>query len=121
MPLHVRIDRDLVILSNFGRLMSDPRYVDAVEEVHRLIDQGYDQFVLEVADVRETGRSVLGVLMTIMRALERRGASAVLARPSRELARFLAQMRLDDYWEIFDSLEEARSFLRSEISGGGDR
>ena len=29
MPLNIRTDGDIVILSNFGRLMNDPRYIDA--------------------------------------------------------------------------------------------
>ena len=31
MPMHSRSDGEVVVLSNFGRLMDDPRHFDAIE------------------------------------------------------------------------------------------
>jgi anti-sigma B factor antagonist len=111
MPLNVRIDGDVAILSNFSRLMNDPRYVDAARDVHDLLDQGLEKYVLELAGVKETGSSFLGVLMTMTRAIRRRGGDAVLAHLSRDTKEFIIEMQMDDYWDIFETVDEAKEFF----------
>ena len=76
MPVNIRIDGDVVIVSNFGRLMNDPRYVNASEDIGDLLDKGYRNFILDLGGVRETGATFLGVLMTITRRIRR-----AVARP----------------------------------------
>jgi anti-anti-sigma factor len=107
MPLNVRIDGDVAILSNFARLMNDPRYVDASRDVDDLLDQGLRQFVIELAGVHETGASFLGVLVTITREIRRGGGEVVLAHLSRGVEKYLAMMQMDEYWDVFTSVDEA--------------
>ena len=52
MALNIRFDGDVAILSNFARLMNDPRYVDAARDVQDLLDQGYRQYIIELTGVR---------------------------------------------------------------------
>ncbi len=111
MPLNIRVDGDVAILSNFGRLMNDPRYVDAAHDVHDLLDQGMRHFVIELAGVRETGSSFLGVLVTITREIRQRGGDAVLAHPSRDVEYYLTMMQMDEYWDIFASVGESKEFF----------
>jgi anti-anti-sigma factor len=111
MALNIRFEGPVAILSNFARLMNDPRYVDAARDVAELLDQGYQYYVLELAGVRETGSSFLGVLMTITREIRQRGGEAVLARPSKDVEKYLTMMQMDEYWDIFGSVEEARKFF----------
>ena len=40
MAVNIRLDGDIAILSNFARLMNDPRYVDASRDVQEMLDQG---------------------------------------------------------------------------------
>ena len=40
MPIQNRADGDIVVLSNFGRLMDDPRHFDASRDVGEMIDKG---------------------------------------------------------------------------------
>jgi anti-anti-sigma factor len=112
MALNIRFDGDVAILSNFARLMNDPRYVDAARDVQDLLDQGYRNYVIELAGVRETGPSFLGVLMTISREIRNRRGDVVLAHASREVERYLGEMRMDEYWDIFATVEEAEEFFR---------
>src|SRR5262245_7378161 len=86
MPLNIRNDGDVVVLSNFARLMNDPRYVDAGRDVRDLLDQGRRHFILDLGGVRETGSSFLGVLMTLTRQIRQHRGEAVLACLSRETA-----------------------------------
>jgi anti-sigma B factor antagonist len=111
MALNIRFEGPIAILSNFARLMNDPRYVDAARDVQELLDQGYQNYILELAGVRETGSSFLGVLMTITREIRQRGGEAVLARPSKDVEKYLIMMQMDDYWDIFGSVEDAEKFF----------
>ncbi len=113
MPINMRVDGDVAILSNFARLMNDPRYVDAARDVGEMLDQGLRNFVLELAGVHETGASFLGVLVTITREIRRGGGEVVLAHPSRDVEKYLATMQMDEYWDVFASVEAAvRSYRR---------
>ena len=116
MALNIRFDGRIAVLSNFARLMNDPRYVDAARDVQDLLDQGYRDYVVELAGVRETGASFLGVLMTISREIRNQGGDVVLAHPSREVANYLGMMQMDEYWDIFDTVPEAEEFLERRPS-----
>ncbi len=110
MALNIRNDGDVTILSNFRALMNDPRYVDSARDVEEQLDQGGRKFVMELAGVNETGASFLGVLMTITRAIRARGGEIVIVRPSPQVGKHLEEMALDDYWDVFRTLDEARRF-----------
>jgi anti-sigma B factor antagonist len=114
MPLNVRVDDDVAILSNFARLMNDPRYVDAGRDVGDLLGRGFRRFVLDLRGIREAGAPLLGLLMTLTRQVRRQGGEAVLAGVGEGLEEFFLMMQVDDYWDVFDGVEEAReSFRRS--------
>jgi anti-sigma B factor antagonist len=111
MSLNVRIDAGTVILSGFGRLMNDPRYVDASRDVGDLLAQGFTKFVLDLQGVRETGSSLLGLLTTLTRKIRREAGEMVVAALSKDMERFINDMGMDDYWDIFPSVQEAHRFL----------
>ncbi len=113
MPINIRIADDVVILSNFARLMDDPRHFDAVRDVEEFLDQGYRNFVLELRAINEMGDSGLGLLMTITRRIRQRGGDVVLASPSRSMVKLIEMMQLDDFWESYPSVPEARAALSS--------
>lgn len=112
MVLSIRHDGDVTILANFGRFMNDPRYVDAAKEVADLLDLGERSFIMEMSGVHETGGSFLGVLMTMTREIRRRGGEVVMAHVGGHVGPYLAEMQLDDYWDVFRTVEEAKRFFR---------
>lgn len=113
MPVNIRFDGDVVVLSNFARLMNDPRYVDASQDIGELVDSGSKRFVIDLTGVRETGASFLGLLMTITRRIRQGRGEAVLAHPSREMEKFLLdEMQMEEYWDILPSVHEAVEFYR---------
>jgi anti-sigma B factor antagonist len=111
MPLNIRVDGDIVILSNFGRLMNDPRYVDASRDTSDLLEKGFTKFILDLGGFRETGSSFLGLLMTMTRRIRKYGGEAALAHLSPDTERFIDEMQMDDYWDIFKTVEEASRFF----------
>jgi anti-sigma B factor antagonist len=118
MPLHVRFDGDIAILSNVGRMMNDPRYFDAGREVRDLLSEGFRAFVIELRGVGETGSPLLGLLMTVTRQIRQHGGEVVLAGVSRSMEKFLDEMRMEEFWDVFRSVEEAKGhFVRQD----GDR
>ena len=113
MPLNIRFDGDVVVLSNFARLMNDPRYVDAARDIGDLLEQGARNFVIDLTGVHETGASFLGLLMTLTRKIRQERGEAVLAHPSREMEAFLlGEMQMEEYWDILPSVQEAVEFYR---------
>jgi anti-anti-sigma regulatory factor len=114
MPLNVRIEDNVVVLSNFNRLMNDPRYVDAGRDIQDLLEHGHHKFVLDLGGVLETGSSFLGLLMTITRRIQRRSGDVVLAPLSREMEEFLATMKMEDFWDVFSSVKDAIASFRKE-------
>ncbi len=111
MPLNIRVDDDIAILSNFGRLMNDPRYIDASRDTSDLLEKGFAKFIFDLGGFRETGSSFLGLLMTMTRRVRKHGGEAVLAHLAPDTAKFIDEMQMDDYWDIFQSVEEAKRFF----------
>ena len=116
MVVHGRVDGDVAILSNIGGLLNDPRHFDAAREVRDLLDQGIRKFVVELADVRELGPTALGLLVTMTREVRRAGGQLVLARVARSVVDEIEAMRMDDYWDVADSVEEARDLLPRSLA-----
>lgn len=111
MAVHIRVENDIVIVSNFGRLMDDPRHFDAVKDVGEMLDQGFRKFALELKGVNEMGDSGMGLLITITREIRKASAEVVLISPSRSMQRILADMQLDDFWDVVPNAEAATQYF----------
>jgi anti-sigma B factor antagonist len=111
LPLHIQFDGDIAILSNLGRLMNDPRYFDAVNQVDELLSEGFRAFVIELRGVGETGSPLLGLMMTMTRQIRRRRGEVVLVGVSRNMDKFLDEMRMEEFWDVFDSIRAAKELL----------
>lgn len=113
MVLNTRIDGDVVILSNFGGLLNDPRHFEAGRDVRDLLDRGHRKFILEMANIRDLGDTALGLLMTLTRQIRQAdGGEIVLARPGKGVLEFLAEMQMEEYWSIAETVEEAMKLFR---------
>jgi anti-sigma B factor antagonist len=112
MPLNIRIDENLAILSNFGRLLNDPKHFDASRDLQELLDQGHRNVVLELGGIREMGSTSMGLLMTLTRLVRQHGGEVVLANASHDTEAFLDMMGMDVYWDLFESVDDAKEFFR---------
>jgi anti-sigma B factor antagonist len=111
MAVDARLDGGVVVLSNFGRLMNDPRHFDAARDVREWLDEGHSAFVFELTGLSDLGPTGLGLLTTLTRLIRNQGGEAVLARARPGVLKYLDEMRMDAYWEILDSVPEAKAFL----------
>ena len=112
MPINVNYQGEVVILSNFARLMNDPRHVDASRDVRELLEEGRREFVLDLNNLREIGDAGLGLLTTLTRLIGKYEGEVVLANVRKEMIHFLDEMRMDAYWEIFDTEQEALAYYK---------
>jgi anti-anti-sigma regulatory factor len=120
MPIQVWFDGDIAILSNFGRSINDPRYFDTGQEVRDLLAQGYRSFVVELSGADHPGSPLLSLLMTLTRQVRKERGEIVLAGRSRDMERCLAEMRMDEFWDVFRSVEEATQHLARRPGPGRD-
>ena len=113
MALNIRFDADVAVLSNVRRLMNDPRYVDAARDVRELLDADHRRFVIELAGISEAGAPLLGLLMTLTRQIRQEKGEVVLAHLTRAMQKYLDEMRMEDYWDIFEGVDDATAYFRS--------
>ncbi|MDR3633364.1 MAG: STAS domain-containing protein [Isosphaeraceae bacterium] len=113
MPVNVRVVNEVVVLSNFGRLMNDPRHFDASRDVQDLIDRGYRKYVLELRGLGAMGTSGVGLLVTLARLVRKHDGEIVLAAPTPAMERLLEELRLDSFWDVFPGVEEAVASLNT--------
>lgn len=114
MPMNVGREGNLVVLGNFGHLMNDPRYIDAGRDVRALLDEGERRFVIDLDSLRNLGDTSLGLLTTMTRLIRQREAEVVLIRVHRDVLKYLDDMRMDDYWEVFESLNQAKAYFKQD-------
>ncbi len=112
MAIQVRYAGEVAILSGIGYLMNDPRHFDAGRDVGELLHEGCRRFVLELVGVRETGATLLGLLMTLTRLVRKERGEVVLAQVSKTMLKYLETMQMEDYWDIFEKADEAAGFLK---------
>ena len=117
MAIQVRFAGKVAVLSGVARLMNDPRHFDASRDVGGLLEQSYLRFVLDLGNVRETGPTVLGLLTTLTRKIRQSDGEAVLANVSPPMEKFLDEMRMDAYWDVFDDVESAVEFMAKRRVG----
>jgi anti-anti-sigma factor len=113
MPVNIRIDGEVAVLSNFGRLLNDPRHFDVSRDVQGLLDQGHRQFVMELIGIREMGSTSMGLLVTITRLVRQHGGEVVLARLNPVTKDYLAEMQMEEYWDVFPGVADGISFFRT--------
>lgn len=116
MPVNVRTARDVVVLSNFGRLMNDPRHFDASRDVQELVDAGYRKFVLELRGVGDMGPSGIGLLVTVTRLVRKHEGEVVLASLTPAMQKRLDELRLDEFWDVYPSVDDALRALEGGAS-----
>ena len=117
MALNIRLDGDVAILSNFATADERPQIRRC--RPRRPASCSIRECATSSSSWPESRRpatSFLGVLMTITREIRRAGGEAVLAHPSRDVEKHLAMMQMDDYWDVFGTVDEAKEFFQRNES-----
>jgi anti-anti-sigma regulatory factor len=114
MHLDIMIQGDVVILSNFRRLLDNPSCADTGRDIQELLEPGHQKFILDLGGVGETRSSFLGLLLSISQRIQWRGGEVVMAGLSGQMEEFLARMQMDNFWNVFPSIKDAVQSFRKE-------
>jgi anti-anti-sigma regulatory factor len=112
MPIDYRADGDILIIGNVSGVINDVTTFDAARDLDAMLDLGHRRFVLELSGVGTPGPTGLGLLMTLVRQVRRRGAEVVFSRVGRSTQQAFEEMQLDAHVDLFRTTPEALSFFR---------
>jgi len=70
-------------------------------------DAGLDKVIIDLVDVKWVNSTGLGILMSLYREIENGGGTVAIANPSPKVAGLFKVTKLDRYFRIADSLDEA--------------
>ncbi|WP_158633550.1 STAS domain-containing protein [Tautonia sociabilis] len=124
MPIDYRDEGAVTIVGNVAGVLSDARHFDAARDLDALLDQGRRRFVIELSGVGSPGPTALGLLMTLVRQIRRRGGEVAFARVGRSTMQVFEEMQMDAHVDLFRTVAEAVQFLRplgEEPSGCDDQ
>lgn len=112
MAVNIRMHGDVAVLSNFARLINDPRHFDSSRDVQEILDQGYRKFVMDLSGIRDMGSTSIGLFTTLTRRIRQGGGEVVLANLNGTTKQFIDEMQMDDYWDAFESVDDAIQFFQ---------
>ncbi len=105
-----RLPSGLVVLRLVGGLWSDTTDKVVVAAKARL-DQGYRKVLFDCSNVDHADTKGIGGLIEAYQEAQKVGASIGLLKPSERLKDRLHITKLDEYFEMFDTVEEAEEAL----------
>lgn len=70
-------------------------------------DEGLDKVIIDLVDVKWVNSTGLGILMSLYREIENGGGTVAIANPSPKVAGLFKVTKLDRYFRVADSLDEA--------------
>ena len=107
MKLTKRSQNALTIIGLDGDVMGGPEAVKVNEEINRLLDEGTLKVVIDLGRVNRMNSSGLGILINALTTYKQNGGDLKLANPTPIVKSLLDITRLNDIFEIYDSLESA--------------
>ncbi|MCB0297091.1 MAG: STAS domain-containing protein [Calditrichaeota bacterium] len=97
-------------------IMIDTDAMALNDRVRQLIGQGKKQIVFDLSEVRLMNSCFgLGILMACWSCLNRAGGELKLASPSAKVLHLLEITKLDQIFDIFDTVTEAKSSFGEEL------
>ncbi len=97
----------IVILSLEGNIMGGPDASMLNEEIHKLLEKGKQNIVLDLAKVDAMNSSGLGMLISSMTATKNGGGQMKLAAASVKIRGLLTMTKLMAFFEHYDTVKQA--------------
>jgi anti-sigma B factor antagonist len=109
MEIRERAVGAITVLDPVGKLVLSEGQRDLLlrDTIGALLLQGRRQFVLDLAHVSQVDTSGLAMLVAVQVAVVKRGGQIRLLNPTRRLRGLLATTRLNTFFEVFDTEQEA--------------
>ncbi|MCX2744938.1 STAS domain-containing protein [Mangrovivirga sp. M17] len=108
-----KIEDQVFILSFSGDLIGENDGAELIEVIQEKIEKGISLCAIDISDLRYINSSGIGVLITILTKFRNRGGEVVLVNPGEQVKKLLIITKLNNIFQIVDSIEEAKKSLIS--------
>ncbi len=105
------IDGEVAVMSLNGDLIGEKNGPSLIEGVNDCINQKAKTGLIDISNVRYMNSSGIGVLITVMTKFRNVGGDILLVNPSEHVKKLLLITKLNNIFNIYDSLEEAKASL----------
>ncbi|MFC4874517.1 STAS domain-containing protein [Negadavirga shengliensis] len=95
-----------------GDLIGDESGPKLVGKVSDALNEGITNCIIDLSQVRYISSSGIGVLITILTKMRNAGGEVYLTSPSEHVKKLLIITKLNNIFNVYDSLEEAREKIR---------
>ncbi len=97
----------LIIFRLQGKMLGGADANHLNERIHQLLDEGKNRFVLDLSQVDMMSSSGLGVLVSALTAVRNQMGDVKLAALPEKIQHILEITKLDQVFEIYDTVESA--------------
>jgi len=108
MNCRININKDVVVLTPQGELN-----VYTISQLKEMIDQkvkgGYGKFIIDLKDVSYMDSSALGVLINLVKGLQKKGGGLKIVNLKGNIERIFRLTRLVSFFDTYATKEEALS------------
>ncbi len=102
-----------VVMEIKGNIMGGPEAGELNELLHKLIDEGKKNVIIDLSDVKFMNSSGLGMLISAYTTMKNGGGNLKLANATEKINSLLLITKLVTIFENFDSVDEAvKSFSK---------
>lgn len=99
--------RDVVVVKPKDKLMGGPECDDAKQTLETFIKDGYKQLVMDFSELEWTNSAGIGSLISCYHMLRRHEGELKFANPTPKVKYYLSITKLDQVFQVFDSVDEA--------------
>ena len=107
MKIKVNERYEAVVVEIKGNVMGGDDTKEFNETLHKLIDEGKKNVIVDLAEVKFMNSSGLGMLIGALTTVRNAGGNLKLARASEKIEQLLVVTKLVTVFEHFDSVDEA--------------
>ena len=107
MRLKTKDVKGVTLIELKGNVMGGPDASSLNEELHKLIDGGKKNIVVDLGDVKFMNSSGLGMLIGALTTVRNAGGQLKLARASEKIESLLMVTKLITVFEHFEKVDEA--------------
>ena len=108
-------NKDRVLISIKGRILSMYDSQPLLEEVENLIKEGNTLFILDLSKTEYLNSEGLNVLLKILTRSRTVGGETVLCHPSTELDKLFIITKLAHIFTILPTVKESEAFLKNKF------
>ena len=108
-------DTEIGIYQLKGNLIGETDGLSITESLNEKLEEGYKQYVIDLAELQHINSSGLGVLITLLTKARKVGGEVILANPSDYIQNLLLITKLNTIFQIYPTTQEAIDAYKSQV------